>query len=152
MAASPQLLGSTIQPTDVRYEASSNSLYIADRGNNAVRKIDFATGVITTVAGNGTCFHSNGVATSSGLCRPFGIALGPSGEVYVTDETNNRVRLLMSGMLSDFAGAGGAGAFSGSGGAKLLARFNAPVGIDVDSATGDVYLAISTTTWCGALR
>lgn len=73
---------------------SAGNLYIADSGNNRVRKV--SNGVITTVAGNGTAGFSgdNGLATSAQLSAPRGIAVDSAGNVYIADLNNNRIRIL----------------------------------------------------------
>jgi uncharacterized protein (TIGR03437 family) len=72
---------------------SAGSLYIADIGNNRIRKV--SNGVITTVAGIGTAGFSgdNGPATSAQLNDPYGVAVS-SGNVYIADSGNNRIRFL----------------------------------------------------------
>jgi ribosomal protein S11 len=82
-------------PTGVAVDASGN-VYIADYGNNRVRKVTVSTGVISTVAGNGTGGFSgdNSSATSAELYRPAGVALDSSGNLYIADAYNNRVRVV----------------------------------------------------------
>jgi probable HAF family extracellular repeat protein len=88
-ATSPQLNS----PNGVAID-SAGSLYIADTGNNRIRKV--SNGVITTVAGNGTDGFSgdNGPATSAELKRPYGVAVGSGGGPYIADYGNSRMRLL----------------------------------------------------------
>ena len=78
--------------TDVALDASGN-MYIADRGNNRVRKVD-ANGIITTVAGCGIIGHSGdgGAATNADLNFPAGVALDALGNMYIADSGNNRIR------------------------------------------------------------
>ena len=58
-------------------------MYIADFGNNRIRKVTVSTGIITTIAGTGTSSYSgdNGVATSATLNQPFGVAVDASGRI-----------------------------------------------------------------------
>jgi uncharacterized protein (TIGR03437 family) len=79
-------------PSDVAVDAADN-VYIADAGNNRVRKVD-TSGIITTVAGTGTDGFSGdgGTATQAMLNFPWGLATDASGNVYVADRVNNRVR------------------------------------------------------------
>src|SRR5258706_10594361 len=79
-------------PRAIRLDGKGN-LFIADFNNNRVRKVVLATGVITTVAGNGTVRASgdNGPATQAGL-DPMDLALDTSGNLYIADFSNNRVR------------------------------------------------------------
>ena len=82
-------------PTGVAVDSSGN-IYIADYGNNRVRMVTVSTGVISTVAGNGTAGFSgdNNPATSAALYRPAGVALDASGNLYIADAYNNRVRVV----------------------------------------------------------
>jgi sugar lactone lactonase YvrE len=106
-----------------------------------VRKIA-ESGIITTIAGNGTPGFSGdgGAAISAQLQYPIGIALDPSGNLYVADAGNNRVRKVSAtGTISTLAG-NGAAAFSGDGGAAIQASLNDPFGIAVDGS-GSVLIA-----------
>ena len=82
-------------PTGIASDSSGN-IYIADYGNNRVRKVTVSTGIISTVAGNGTSGFSgdNGSATSAELQRPAGVALDASGNLYIADAYNNRIRVV----------------------------------------------------------
>ncbi|MFE2041242.1 hypothetical protein ACFXAZ_09975 [Streptomyces sp. NPDC059477] len=79
-------------PTDLAAHDASN-LYIADPLNNRIRRID-SSGIITTVAGNGTAgYEGEGVpATSARLYSPYGLALDRAGNLYISDTYNHRVR------------------------------------------------------------
>jgi len=79
-------------PRGVTFDASGN-LYIADFGNNSIRKVD-TNGIITTVAGNGTYGYSGdgGAATNASLQNPFGMAVDSSGNLYIADQYNQRIR------------------------------------------------------------
>jgi trimeric autotransporter adhesin len=91
----PAVLAQVNQPSGVAVDSVGN-LYIADQGNSAVRKVTLATGVITTIAGNGSVgFRGDGgPASAAQLANPFGVATGPGGRVYVSDTMNNRIRAL----------------------------------------------------------
>src|SRR5437773_1005581 len=80
-------------PTGVALDASGN-LYIADYGNQRIRKVDAASGIITTVAGNGSPGFAGdgGAATSASLNFPFGVALDASGNLYIADLSNYLIR------------------------------------------------------------
>jgi uncharacterized protein (TIGR03437 family) len=87
---------SLYNPSGVAVDNAGN-VYIADTSNAAVRKVD-TSGVITTIAGNGTLGASGdgGPATKAQLYWPYGILVDPAGKVYFSDDGNNRVRVLIS--------------------------------------------------------
>ncbi len=122
---------------------SAGNLYIADTGNNRVRLVTASTGVITTVAGNGSYAASGdgGPATSAGLYYPNALALDNSGNLYVACVYSGRVRkvVLSSGIITTFAGDGNEGGSSGDGGPAIAAEIY-PQGLAVDSA-GNLYIA-----------
>lgn len=82
-------------PTGACYDAEGN-LYIADQGNNRVRKVDAGTGIISTFAGNGVDgFNGDGGApTDAELSSPWDIAFDTSGVMYITDLKNDRIRMI----------------------------------------------------------
>lgn len=133
-AASAQLN----RPKGVAVDPVGN-LYICDTSNQRVRKI--SGGLITTVAGNGTAGFSgdNGPAANAQLYNPYGIALDGSGNLYVTDSGNNRVRKISNGIITTIAGNGLSG-YSGDGGTAISAQLNSPEAISVDHS-GNVYIA-----------
>jgi sugar lactone lactonase YvrE len=94
---------------------SQGNLYIADEGNQRVRKV--SGGIITTVAGIGTAGYSGdgGQATSAQLNFPHGVEVDAQGNVFITDTDNSRVREVTGGIITTIAGNGTAG-FSGDGG------------------------------------
>ena len=128
-------------PGSVVLDALGN-LYIADRLNNRIRKVDTA-GVITTVAGSSTtgAFGGDGgAATAARLNAPAGVALDRSGNLYIADRDNRRIRKVdTAGVISTVAGTGTSG-FSGDGGAATAARLSSPSGVVVDWA-GNLYIA-----------
>ncbi len=113
---------------------SAGNLYIADSGNNRVRKV--SNGVITTVAGN-----------TVALSSPAGVAVDSSGNLYIADTGNQVVRKVSGGVTVTVAGTGTAGG-SGNGGPATAAQLNYPVGVAVTSA-GNLYI---TDFLNGALR
>ena len=126
-------------PSDVAIDASMN-IYIADRDNHRIRKID-ATGKMSTYAGNGTAGYSGdgGTATSAKLNIPTGIGLDAAGNLYIADSYNNAVRKVSkSGIITTIAGNGTAG-FSGDGAMATAAQLNAPQDVAVD-ASGNIYI------------
>jgi len=137
-AASAQLS----EPVHVVFDESGN-LYITDAGNQRIRKVDTATGIITTVAGNGIAGFSGdgGPATSAELNFPNGVGLDGAGNVYFGDSNNNRIRKIdvTTGIISTVAGNGTAG-YSGDGGLATNAELNFPSRPAIDSA-GNLYVA-----------
>ena len=93
---------------------ASGNLFIADTDNNRIREVVKATGNIITIAGNGTAGYSgdNGPATSAtARTSPYGVAVDASGNVFIADTGNNRVREVVkaTGIIVTVAGTGTAG-------------------------------------------
>jgi trimeric autotransporter adhesin len=128
-------------PRAMALDSSTGDLYIADTGNNRIRVLSTRTGIINTVAGNGTAGYSGdgGAATSAALNAPGGVALDGAGNLYIADQGNNVVRKVSVGTISTVAGNGNA-TFSGDGGAATSASLFSPAGVAVDGA-GDLYIA-----------
>jgi len=118
------------------------SVYVPDVGNNRVRKI--SKGVITTVAGTGAFGFSgdNGPSTNARLSLPKAAAVDASGNLYIADSGNNRIRKVSNGIITTIAGGGSAG-FSGDNGPALNAQLSDPAAVAVD-AFGFVYIADRT--------
>jgi hypothetical protein len=127
------------EPTGVAVDFAGN-LYIADDGNERVRKV--ANGVITTVAGNGTRGYSgdNGPATSAELW-PSAVAVDAAGNLYIADGGNERVRKVANGEITTVAGNGTQG-YSGDNGPAVSAQLDGPSHVAVD-ATGNLYITDS---------
>lgn len=128
-------------PIGVVKDAAGN-IYIADMGNNRIRKIS-PSGIITTIAGNGAFAYSgdDGPATSASLKSPYAVAVDTAGNVYIADTFNHRIRKVdTSGVITTVAGNGTGGVFSGDGGPATSATIWAPYGLTVDSA-GNIYIA-----------
>lgn len=118
---------------------SSGNVFVADTPNHTIRKIT-SSGEVTTVAGVAGVYGStDGTGTNARFNQPTGVALDNSGNVYVADTWNNKIRkITSSGEVTTFAGAGGGwGSNDGSGSS---AKFNQPTGVAVDS-DGNVYVA-----------
>ena len=127
-------------PFGVAVDAAGN-LYIAEFGNNRVRKVT-AGGIISTLAGNGVFGYSGdgGQATGAMLNGPQGVAVDSLGNVYIADTANNRVRQVApNGTITTVAGTGIAG-YSGDGGSAVNAQVGNPVAVAVDS-TGNLFIA-----------
>ncbi|MBO0949457.1 hypothetical protein J2I46_12750 [Fibrella sp. HMF5405] len=122
----------------------SGNLYIDDFDRCTIRKVS-SSGTITTVAGTGTCGYSGdgGLATSTPLTSPFGLAIDKSGNLYIGDHSNNRIRRVSSsGVINSVVGTGtrGSGGYSGDGGPATSAQLNEPYGGVVDGS-GNLYIA-----------
>jgi len=127
-------------PGGIALDAAGN-LYIADGGNNRVRKVT-AAGVISTIAGKGTAGFSGdgGAATAAELKRPTHVAVDATGNVYITDADNARIRKVSpTGTITTFAGNGMLG-FAGDGGPATDGKLYQPAAIKLD-ATGNLYIA-----------
>ena len=119
----------------------AGNIFISDTSNNRIRKVS-ATGTITTVAGNGTAGFGGdgGLATAAQLSGPQAVAIDGSGNLYIADSGNNRIRKVSAaGVIMTFAG-NGTGGFSGDGGLAVSAQLQVPLGVAVDSA-GNVFIA-----------
>ncbi len=135
----PATAASLHGPTGIVVDGSGN-IYIADRYNNCVRKVD-ASGIITTLAGNGTSGYSGdgGTATAAKLNQPDGIAIDNAGNIYIADWYNFRVRKVnTSGIITTYAGTGAAG-YTGDGGPATAATFNYVNSVATD-LSGNVYV------------
>ena len=131
-------------PKDVAVDGSGN-LYIADTGNNRIRMVTPA-GIISTIAGNGPAGYAGGYGGDGGpaagaqLLLPSGLAVDSSGNVYIADTNNFRVRKISSsGIISTLAGNGTKGS-SGDGGPAEKAQLSGPLGLKLDNA-GNLYIA-----------
>ena len=132
---------------------NSGNLLIADSWNHVIRKVDATTGIITTIAGTGTYGYNgdNILATAAQLNDPFGLALDTSGNLYIGDNRNNRVRKIdhITGIITTFVGTGvsagtGVGAAIGDGGLATNARLGASGCLAFDRF-GNLYISDATS-------
>ena len=125
-------------PTAVTSDISGN-VYICDQVNFRILKVA-STGIVTTIAGTGTMGTSGdgGPATSADLYFPRGVAADTSGNVYITDYYNSKVRRVSSiGIITNFAGGG---SVLGDGGPATSVSLGNPWGIAVDIFSNNVYI------------
>ena len=123
-------------PAGIALDAQGN-VYVADRGNNVIRKITPA-GAVTTFAGNGTVGAADGSGNLASFNNPAAVAVSNLGNVFVADSRNNLIRMVTpAGVVTTFAGNGAIGAANGT---AATASFSNPSGVAVDNA-GNVYVA-----------
>lgn len=156
----PASASSLNTPSGVAIDGAGN-LYIADTGNNVIRVISAATGVITTLAGNGTpCAGKTDsvgdgcAATQAVLSGPTGVTLDNTGRLYIADTSNQRIRMLAatngivtaSSIITTVAGNGalnpggdGTGTYSGDNGPAIAAGLSLPYTVAFDAA-GNMYI------------
>lgn len=123
--------------TAARFNSPSGSvsdgtyLYVADTGNNKIRKIEIATGIVTALAGSGSEGSTDGIGVAASFGVPSGIATD-GAHLYVGDCNNNKIRKIevATGVVSTLAGSGAGGSADGIG---ATASFNCPLGITTDS-------------------
>src|ERR1700744_3568351 len=128
-------------PGGVALDAAGN-LFIADTKNHRIREV--TNGVITTYAGTGNASFcgDGGPPASACFFLPMGIVFDSSGELYIADSGNNRVRLISGGIISTVAGTAFQGN-AGDGGPAVAATLDVPTGVMIDSA-GTLYIADSS--------
>lgn len=141
----PALLAAICAPIRLYFDASGN--LFSGSGDIKVRKID-PFGIIHTAAGHGTTIGysgDGGPATLAQLYVPEFVCMDASGNLYISDRANHRVRKVdASGIITTFAGTGVPG-YTGDGGPATLAQIYNPTGIAVD-VHGNVYFASSFTS------
>jgi len=135
---------------------AQGNVYIADTGNNVVREINAATGIITTVAGGASAVCNPSTtddagdgciaATQTTLDEPRGIALDKAGNLYIADYGGSQVHVVnkLTGIMSVVAGPGadkshGVKSYSGDGGPAKIADVDEPRGVRVDN-TGNIWI------------
>jgi hypothetical protein len=130
-------------PTGVAVDAAGN-FYISDSSNNRIRRVDGHTGLISTVAGNGTPgYGGDGAAGPNGMIsNPAGIVIDGAGDVFFADTGNHVIRRIdaVTGYLSTVAGTGTAQGYTGDNHPANAATLSLPEGLAFD-ANGDLYIA-----------
>jgi sugar lactone lactonase YvrE len=128
------------QASRICFDGAGNR-YIADVANNRIRKIN-TSGIITTIAGNGIAGYAGegGPATAAELNEPDGVAVDASGNVYIADQMNHRIRKVNAGtgLITSVVGTGTPG-YSGDGGPASAAQIKQPGGVSID-AGGNMYI------------
>ena len=123
------------------------NIFIADEHNHRIRKVDNATGIITTIAGSdesrvtGAFGGDGGLATDAALSFPKGVVLDSNGNIFIADFGNSRIRKVdgKTGIITTVAGNGFPG-FSRDGGLATEASLDHPEGVSVDNL-GNIYIA-----------
>jgi sugar lactone lactonase YvrE len=115
------------QPVGIAFDSSGN-IYVADQGNNKIRKIT-PTGIVSTFAGS-TAGYSDGIASGAQFNNPNSITMSTSGNLYVTDFNNYRIRKITPNSTVSTVAGGSAGYLDG---ASTTAQFNKPGSITIDS-------------------
>ena len=135
----------TAAELDVPYRLAldaAGNIYLSDADNNRIRKINTTTGIITTVAGNGTAGFTGdgGQATAAELNIPAAITIDLTGNIYVIDGNNNRIRKINTvGIITTIAGNGTNG-YTGDGGQATAAELKGPSDLTLDG-TGNIYIS-----------
>jgi DNA-binding beta-propeller fold protein YncE len=147
----PAIRAQLNEPYGIAVDHAANA-YITDRHNHCVRRLDSATGVITTFAGNGTSGFGGdaGPASRAGMVEPNGLALDPAQRrLYIADVADHRVRVvdLATGTISTFAGTGEA-THSGDGGPAAAAGVHGARAVKV-APNGTVYILVHRAAHCG---
>ncbi len=121
---------------------TSGNMYIADEYNHRIRKVLAATNVISTIAGTGSASYSGdeSAATSATLKYPVGVDVDASGNVYIADSSNNRIRkiTISTGIITTVAGTG-SGGYTGDGNSATSAKLNNPYVVVLD-ASANLYI------------
>src|SRR3954447_25637312 len=130
-------------PFDVAFDRAGN-LYFSDTFNHRIRRVEVATGIISTIAGNGEAGHSGdgGPAVAAALNEPYGVVVDRAGNVYTADRLNRRVRRIdaRSGIVTTLAGTGEA-KYSGDAAPRPQGGLVEPNGLAFDPDETRLYIA-----------
>jgi hypothetical protein len=150
-------------PNGIAIDGAGN-LYIADTGNNVIREVSASTGIISTIAGNGTAgYGGDGLVATAGTVEfnePVGITSDAHGNLYIADVANQRIRRIdaVSGIITTAAGNGdqsglgdGKGTYSGDGGPAIDAGLSLPYGVAFD-AFGNMFIPDSANNRVRVVR
>lgn len=127
----------------IELTADGEALLVADTGNHRIRRIDLGTGMVTTIAGNGTDGYTGdgGPALSASLNAPSDITCAANGDIYFSDRYNSVIRKIdPSGTITTVVGTGEQGV-SPNGTPALEAKLYHPLGLTFDNATNTLYIA-----------
>jgi len=116
----------------------NHNLYVVDNGNNEIRKIVIATGVVTTFAGTTASGYADGIGTAASFNNPNGLTIDAYGNLYLADLGNQEIRkiVIASAAVTTYAGSTTNGSADGIG---TAATFNYPLGVVAD-ASGNLYV------------
>lgn len=117
---------------------NSGNMYIADATNHRIRKVNAVSGIITTIAGNGTASTTGdgGLATAATVNFPYGVAIDNNGDLYISESSSHVIRkiTISTGIITTYAGIAGSAGSTGDGGLATAAKLNFPRDICFDGA------------------
>jgi len=132
------------RPFGIIIDPSGQNLYVADTSNNRIRKIVIATKQVSTIAGSTSGF-ADGNGTAAKFSAPYGITIDSSGNLYVADTSNNRIRKIVIATNQVSTIAGSTGSFE-DGNGITTAKFYRPNGITIDPSGQNLYVGDTLNT------